>query len=428
MIDLVPNHTSDQHIWFQESRSSLDNPKRDWYVWRDQPNNWVSISGGSSWKFDDKTGQYYLHSFMESQPDLNWRNPEVREAIKNVMRFWFDKGVDGFRVDAVWALSKSEDYADDPVNPTYDGTPGEYGSFIHASCKNGPHFLEYLQEFTSVAREYDDKHILFEFYADVKLGDVNQQLKIAHDSDTEIAAPLYFEGMHIDWNAEQFGETFEAYLRTVPKEARPTVCFSNHDQPRIISRYGEEQARLIAHMQMTLPGMPVMYYGDEIGMVNVDIPEELTKDKFEKTGDSGGRDPERTPMQWDATDKAGFTTGTPWLPIASSSQDRNITVEEADPYSWINLYKKLLALRNDDVLKRGSFEVIGTDNGFLLVYKRELGEKRYYAVHNFADQTQTVTLPEQAKDILVATKPGDASIQANNQVSLKGYAAALFTA
>jgi alpha-glucosidase len=427
MLDLVPNHTSDQHPWFQESRSSRDNQKRDWYVWRDAPNNWLSVSGGSSWELDTTTNQYYLHSFMSSQPDLNWENPAVRQAIQDVMRFWFNKGVDGFRVDAVWALSKDTTFADDPINETFVGESGTYGSFVHKSCKNGPRLAEYLHELTAVAAEFSDKYLLFEFYPDTMLGDENEQLKQLHDVAPEIAAPFYFEGLQKPWHATGFGEAMKDYLDVVPEEARPSICFSNHDQPRLVSRYGAEQARLIAMLQMTLPGLPVMYYGDEIGMENVPIPPELTKDKFEKTGDSGGRDPGRTPMQWDDSALAGFTTVSPWLPIGQNTTKSNVVGELHDPDSWLSLYRRLLELRKEAVMQRGSFEIVSAGSGYVLAYKRTLGDVNYYVVCNFAAAMQILDLPVPMTALVAETHINSTVIRPDGRVSLQGFGAAILS-
>lgn len=425
MIDLVPNHTSDQHAWFQESRSSRDNPKRDWYVWRDEPNNWISISGGSSWTLDETTGQYYLHSFMSSQPDLNWENPDVREAIKGTMRFWFDKGVDGFRVDAVWELSKDYTFADDPRN---DGPEGEYSGYIHRACKDGPRLAEYLGELASVAKEYDDKYVLFEYYPDSQTGNVYEQLKLLHDVAPDVSAPFCFEGLHQPWHATHFGEALRDYLLTVPENARPSFCFSNHDQTRPVTRFGEDQARLIALLQMTLPGMPVMYYGDEIGMESGMIPEQLTKDKFEKTGDMGGRDPERTPMQWDDTVLGGFTGGTPWLPMNENTLKKNVMTELRDQDSWLNFYRQLLALRKESaVMRHGDFELVESDSGYVLAYKRVLDNTAYYVVCNFAAAMQVVSLPVPMQKVHVMTHLGSATILEDGRVSLQGYAAAILS-
>lgn len=428
IIDLVPNHTSDQHAWFQEALSSRDNPKRNWYVWRDQPNNWLSVSGGSSWTLDPTTNQYYLHSFMSSQPDLNWENPEVREAIKNVMRFWLAKGVDGFRVDAVWALSKDPMFTDDPQNSSYSGAADEFGNYIHSACKNGPRLREYLAEIASVATEYSDKYVLFEFYPDTMLGDENEQLQMLHEVAPGVAAPFYFEGLHKPWHATGFGKALTAYLGVLPPLARPSFCFSNHDHTRLISRYGEEQARLIAFMQLTLPGMPVVYYGDEIGMEDGVIPPELTKDKFEKTGDSGGRDPERTPMQWDSSALGAFTTTTPWLPLHANITQRNVVDEIHDIDSWLHMYRRLLEARREPLLRNGKFEVVECSSGYVLAYERSLDGVTQYVACNFAGAAQIISLPLPMREVIMSTHLGAVTIRKDGRVILPGFAAALLSA
>lgn len=425
MCDLVPNHVSDQHAWFKEARSGRDSPKRDWFVWRDTPNNWLSISGGSCWQYDEASEQYYLHSFMPSQPDLNWENMNVRAAIADVMRFWLDKGVDGFRVDATWVLSKDPEFRDDPPNPQYSGPPDAYGAFVHSMSKNGPRMVEYLKFLAAVASEYDDRYLLFEYYPDTMLGNVNEQLKALHEISPTTTAPFFFEGLHTSWHAEQFGQKLAEYLKIVPKQTRPSVCFSNHDQPRIVSRFGEEQARLIAVLQFTLPGLPVFYNGDEIGMANVDIPLELTKDKFEKTGDSGGRDPYRTPLAWTNREpNGGFSEAAPWLPLGDGTASKNIETENEQEDSYLSLYKKLLAFRCNLVVANGAFELVNVGNGFVLAYERRLKNQRFYVVCNFADTDQTVRLPENAEQVLVESRQGAVRLDGDKTVVIAGYGAA----
>lgn len=421
MIDLVPNHTSDQHEWFKESRFSRYNPKRDWYVWRDQPNNWLSISGGSSWTYDGATEQYYLHSFMSSQPDLNWENPVVREAIKDVMRFWFDKGVDGFRVDAVWVLSKDVNFPDEPINPEYNGPEGQFGSHIHRPCKNGSKLRDHLGELAGVASEYDDKYLLFEFYPDAMLGDAHQQVVDIATVNPAYSAPFYFELLHQEWNAEKIGQTVADYLGRLPDGSKPTFSLTNHDQPRLISRYGEARARLMALLLFALPGLPGMYYGDEIGMENVDIPPELTKDKFEKTGDSGGRDPQRTPMQWDASLNGGFSSSPKtWLPLHEDFHEQNVASELTSPGSWLQFYKKLLKLRDNPVLKGGDFEIASVNNGYIFAFARRRDDKEILVLLNFADSDQMAHL-QQVGTVILSTREEMTTAEPAEQVSLHGY-------
>ena len=311
MIDLVPCHTSDQHPWFQEARSSRDNPKRDYYVWRDgrdgnEPNNWRSLSGGSSWELDEQTDQFYLHSFLKTQPDLNWDNPAVRNEIKNVVRFWFDMSVDGMRVDAIWGISKDPEFNDDSPNPDFHGDPEAYGAFIHDHCKMGPHFQEYLHELASVCDEYDDKQMVFEFYPDEKLGDIYQQyhkVLTAHPK----ASAFFMEYRQDEWHAEHTEQKIEKYLQAAGL-AKPFFCVGNHDQPRVASRLGMERARALHFLNLLTPGISVMYYGDEIGMTNGELTTEDIQDNFSPVHSTiDSRDLERTPMQWDDTRFAGFS-------------------------------------------------------------------------------------------------------------------------
>lgn len=403
MMDIVPNHTSDQHAWFKESRASRDNPKRDWYVWRDgksdgvPPNNWLSQSGGPAWTLDETTGQYYLHSFMSEQPDLNWENPDVREAMKDVMRYWYDMGVDGFRVDAVWGLSKDPGLADDPRNPDFEGSPTEYGYYIHRSCKQGPHFRERLAEITAVAQEYPDRFVIFEYYPDDKLGDIMEQYREVYSINPDIAASFFFEGFRQPWNAAQFGTIYHEFFAGLDVAALPASSISNHDQPRIASRLSQEQARIMAMMQLCLPGLPLIYYGDEIGMEDVVLTADEVRDQFDaSTGTFGGRDPERTPMQWDDTPYAGFSTVKPWLPVSPNYKERNVALQLRDQDSILALHQWLIAFRSDsETIRHGWFETIDVNNGYVFAFKRSSDTERYYIVLNFDNHEQNIQLPEQ---------------------------------
>ena len=217
MLDLVPNHSSDQHAWFKESSSSRDNSKRDYYIWRDAksdgtpPNNWLSMSGGSAWQWHDKTGQYYLHSFLPSQPDLNWDNPEVRQEIFEIMRFWFEKGVDGFRVDAIWPLSKNFAAGDNPRNPEYYAGDEDYGSYIHQNSKGGPKLCEYLRMMSDVALEYKNKFLVYEFYPDDRFGSRFDQYSAIQKVAPGVSSTFYFEAFQTEWWARKFQEKFNAF-------------------------------------------------------------------------------------------------------------------------------------------------------------------------------------------------------------------------
>lgn len=436
MMDIVPNHTSDQHAWFQESRSSRDNPKRDWYVWRDAPgdgqlpNNWLSQAGGSSWTYDPTTGQYYLHSFMPQQPDLNWENPDVREAMKGVMRYWFDMGVDGFRVDAVWGLSKNLDYADDPHNPAFDGPSDEYGYYIHSSCKQGPHFIERLAEIAAVAREYEDRFVVFEYYPDDKLGDIMVQYRAVYSIDPSVCSAFFFEGFRQPWSAAIFGTVYHDFLTGLDEQALPAMSISNHDQPRIASRFSQAQARLMAMMQLTMPGLPFVYYGDEIGMENVELSSDEVRDQFDSsTGVFGGRDPERTPMQWDDTLYAGFSDAKPWLPVSPNRVQINVASQCADDDSLLALFRWLTDFRSrTEVLRHGWFETIDVNNGYVFAYKRSSDTERYYVLLNFDDHDQPVQLPEACTTLRSAHTYDDVMISPDNSLVLYAHQGVLLKA
>lgn len=410
MLDLVPNHTSAQHAWFQESRQDTTNSKRDWYVWRDPksdgsaPNNWQSISGGSSWTFDGQTGQYYLHSFTKEQPDLNWDNPNVREVIKQSVRFWFDKGVDGFRVDAVWPLSKVDGLPDDELNDSFTTMPkATFNDFKHTACKNGPHLQEYLKELSDVAAEYDHRFFIFEYYPDYAHGDANEQYRTVQSVNPRFATSFYFDCMHAQWSAAQYRGIIQSYYTSKPADVSAVMCFGNHDQSRLVTRVGEQEARAIAVLQCTLPGVPTMYYGEEIGMHDVNIPLNLRKDGFAENAAMGSRDAERTPMQWTTGLQAGFTTAeSSWLPIADDYAERNVATESKDIHSFLSLFKSLLSMRSHyEVLRTGTvtFHDAKTD---ILHYTVSNGSDAISILINFSPERQSVR-PPQAATILLSS-------------------------
>lgn len=417
MIDFVPNHTSDQHAWFQEARSSRDNPKRDYYVWRDQPNNWISLAGGSAWTYDETSSQYYLHSFMSSQPDLNWDNPAVRDEMKNVLRFWLDMGVDGFRVDAVWPLSKDPDFVDDPVIDD-SLSDDNFGKYIHSKCRNGPHLHKYLTEMSDVVAEYDDRFMVFEYYPEHYLGDNMRQIHDIHAINPAVSSPFFFDGIHAPWHAEKFGKLLSDYIYGLSDTARPVICFSNHDQSRMVSRFGRSQAKVLAMMQMTLPGTPCMYYGEELGMRDVDTSAEATRDKFEANSDMGGRDPYRTPMQWDGGRGAGFSTSRPWLPLPADYAADNVAAEIADKSSFLNYYRKLIGLRRgNSALISGGFRLVDVKNGYVLAYERSSDQESYLVLLNFADSDQIVSVDQSARLVMSISEDDDHQ----GVISISGY-------
>lgn len=404
MIDLVPCHTSDQHEWFVESRSSRDNPKRDYYIWHDPaedggpPNNWRSLASGRSWTFNEATRQYYLHSFLPTQPDLNWDNPAVREEMKNVVRFWYDMGVDGLRVDAIWGISKDPDFTDDPLNPGhYD--PEHYGSYIHTKCKHGPNFAAYLHELATVNDEYDNRQIVYEFYPDEQLGDIYKQYgEVMHAHPT--ASAFFMEYRQDDWHAARMSSAITRYLEQADS-AIPFFCIGNHDQPRVMSRLGEERTRALALLNLTTPGISVIYYGDEIGMENGDLKQEEVRDTFSPNNTAyDSRDLERTPMQWDNSLHAGFSSVAPWLPVHPNRHRVNVLTQTHAPSSMLGLHRRLIYLRRElPVLVKGTLAALDVQSGYVMAFKREFEGQTAYILVNFADQKQHIHLPESCRVI-----------------------------
>src|ERR1700719_1104887 len=360
ILDFVPNHTSDQHPWFKESRSSRLNPKRDWYIWRNgksdgvPPHNWVSQFGGSAWTFDASTEQYYLHSFLREQPDLNWRNPAVRHAMYDVLRFWLDRGVDGFRVDVLWLLIKDDQFRDNPVNPAY--VPGEssHDRLLPFYTANRPEVHAIVAEMRSVTDTYPDRVLIGEIYLPI------EQLVTYYGHDLKGAhLPFNFQLLQTAWNAASIAQIMEEYEAALPHGAWPNWVLGNHDKERIASKIGSAQARVAAMLLLTLRGTPTIYYGEEIGMKDVPIAPEQVQDPAEKNepGLGLGRDPERTPMPWDASLLAGFTSGKPWLPLGPDHASVNVMAMGESRGLILNLYRRLVELRrNNPVLTHGAIE------------------------------------------------------------------------
>lgn len=413
IMDLVVNHTSSQHAWFQDSRLSRDNPKRDWYVWKDPqpdgspPNNWLSAFGGSAWEFDAHTKQYYLHSFLEEQPDLNWQNPAVREAIKTVIRHWLDKGVDGLRMDAVYWYSKDPDFQNDPPNPDYQpGIDGPYDQLRHVYSKHGPFLYDYLNEIVAVLKEYDDRYMITELSPHHYTHTVGDYINTYEKTDPSILAPFNFMLLGLPWEAERFQTKINAFQAALKPEYTPVYLYGNHDQPRLASRIGLDATAAAALLLMSLPGTAVIYYGEEIGMENVSIPKERLRDTWAlNVPDLGkGRDPERSPMQWSSDEFGGFSKVRPWLPLASSYIERNVDAQLTDPNSLLNLYKHLLSLRNRSlVLKNGDYAPLHFENTSLFGFTRTYQGQTLTTIINFSNST-AIDTPINGK-VLASTHP-----------------------
>lgn len=378
LVDLVPNHTSAQHEWFRASRSERGNRMRDWYVWADPaadggpPNNWLSCfpAVGPAWTFDPPSGQYFLHSYTPAQPDLNWWHPPVAEAIDGVLRFWLDRGVDGFRVDVPHRMVKDAGLADNP--PHIAQLRRAYGRPAPPFRNmNRPEVHQVLRRFRGVLDGYGDP---------VMVGEVGLTDPVAlagyYGAGDELQLMFNFAFWQQPWSAEAFAAVVADVEATLPAHGWPVYALSNHDLPRAASRYGPAAMPVAAVLLLTLRGTPFLYYGEELGMT--DAPPQL-----DRPADIDGRDGARTPMQWLAGPQAGFTTGRPWLPPPPGAGQVSVAAQQRDPTSLLALYRRLLALRRaSPALRHGSYRIAHAD-GQLLAYLRQTPEQRLLVALNF---------------------------------------------
>lgn len=391
IMDFVPNHSSDQHPWFLESRSSRDNPRRDWYVWRDAkpdgspPNNWISVFSGPAWQWDETTGQYYLHSFLAEQPDLNWRNPEVRAAMYDAMRFWLDRGVDGFRLDVVYYCMKDPELRDNPPNPGWKPGMPEIDTLLQAHSNDHEDMAIVVAEMRRVVDAYEDKLLIGEIYLPL------ERLMAYYGRDLEgTHLPFNFQLILTPWNAREVKALVEQYEGLLPQGGWPNWVLGNHDQTRVAGRVGEAQARIAAMLLFTLRGTPTLYYGDEIGMPNVEIPPGRGEDAWARHEAAFSRDPQRTPMQWDDSAYAGFSTIEPWLPLSADHQARNVALQDRDPGSMLTLHRRLIALRRaSPALAIGAWSGIET-TGEVFAFERRHGGDELTVVLNFGTREEAV--------------------------------------
>ena len=450
VMDLVVNHSSDQHKWFLESKKSKDNPYRDYYIWKDpvdghEPTNWGAFFSGSAWQFDETTGQYYLHQFVPEQPDLNWENPKVRDGVFDMMNWWCEKGIDGFRMDVISLISKPEVYEDGPVRP------GEKYAFCGNITANGPHVHEYLKEMNQkVLSKYDL----------VTVGEaagvtIEEAKKYAGFDSKELNMVFQFE--HMDLDSDEHGkwtmkklylpdlkENLTKWQKELAGVAWNSLFWDNHDQPRIVSRWGNDSdeyreisAKMLATCLHMMQGTPYVYQGEELGMTNytfkeisdcddveeINIYKDLVTDAKVYTHEemmnvisAKGRDNARTPMQWDDSENGGFTTGKPWLKVNPNYKKINAAAEVDDPDSVFNYYKKLIALRKEnDIIVDGTYELLEAADENLFIYTRSLNGRKLLVVCNFTDKTLDVPKSIEAMtggDILISNyKEKDSSIR-----------------
>ncbi|WAA08917.1 glycoside hydrolase family 13 protein [Fervidibacillus albus] len=460
VMDLVVNHTSDEHIWFIESRKNKNSPYRDYYIWRDgkgdgmPPNNWGSIFGGSAWKYDEKTEQYYLHLFAVKQPDLNWENEELRKDIYKMMRFWLDKGIDGFRMDVINFISKNQQFPDGEIREGQAfGDGGPY--FV-----NGPRIHEYLQEMNrEVLSKYDIMTV-----GEMPGASTEDAKKYTNPQNNELNMIFTFEHMNLDckngdkWDLKpldlvELKKNFEKWQTSLHGIGWNSLYWNNHDQPRIVSRFGDDEtyreksAKMLAVCLHMMQGTPYIYQGEEIGMTNV---------RFEKLEDyrdielfnmykekqqlgwshkkimnaiyAKGRDNARTPMQWDDGENAGFTKGTPWINVNPRYKEINVKAALEHKESIFYFYQRLIQLRKEkDVITSGKFELLLRDNPKIFAYKR-IGEKETFIVLcNFSNEHITIEDLELVSEIKNAPVVISNEKTNNNRKELTPYEAVVYS-
>ena len=426
VMDLVVNHTSDEHKWFMESRKSKDNPYRDYYIWREgkdgkEPNNWGACFGGSTWEYDKETEMYYLHLFSKKQPDLNWDNPKVRQEVFDMMTWWCDKGIDGFRMDVICMISKTKEMPDGEVYDLY----GDFSPY----CTHGPNIHKYLQEMNEkVLSKYDLITVgetpgvtteLAKQYAGEDTHELNMVFQFEHVGSeskygkwTDQRMPLTkLKKIMSKWQTELYGQAWNS------------LYWDNHDQPRAVSRFGDDRpeyrevsAKMLATCLHMMQGSPYIYQGEELGMTNYPF---RTKEDFRDIESINGykewcesgivshedfwpclttmsRDNARTPVQWDDTENAGFTEGTPWINVNPNYKEINAKAETADPNSVFHYYKKLIALRKENpIMVYGKYELLLEDSEELYVYTRTMDTEKLLVVCSFVDYEVKFQLPEE---------------------------------
>lgn len=405
ILDFVPSHTSNQHPWFIESRSSRASAKHGWYIWRDPgpsgglPNNWLSNFGGPAWSWDEQVSRYYMHSFLREQPDLNWRNPEVRDAMLDVLRFWLDRGVDGFRVDAIVALMKDAQFRDDPPNPKYvPGTGHPRDSLLHRYSQNHPDVHAVLRDFRSVLDEYHDR---------VSIGEVSYRLSLDelatyYGNSGELHLPMNFKLITLPWEAGIIREFVDGYEEALPSAAWPNYVLGNHDQPRVASRIGSEQARIAAVLQLTLRGTPIIYYGEELGMLDAEIPTHMLQDPYGFLVAGQGRDRSRSPMQWNAGPQAGFSEAEPWLPVSADYHSVNVATQRDEATSMLELYRQLLRYRRQlPALSWGSYRSLNDAPDDCFVYLRQFESQACLIALNFSATAKVLSMDDPARGRLI---------------------------
>ena len=398
VMDFVPNHTSDQHEWFRQSRSSRDNPRRDWYVWRDgkpgggPPSNWIDNTKKSAWQWDEATGQWYYHLFLSSQPDLNLRNPEVVDAVERGMRFWLDRGIDGFRLDSAMNLVEDIHLRDEPMDDDLESAPPAWMDHVFSSDRPETH--ELIARWRKVIDEYDAV-----FIGEVQ-APITRMMRYYGRKAPMLHMPFNNQVMKTEpWEARKVDASIEQFMLLLPENGWPNWVIGSHDVPRLATRLGPAQARVASLLLLTLPGTPFIYYGDELGAEASEFEPKDAVDPYEKFG--LGRDAERGPMPWTDAPHGGFTTGKPWMTLPPNADTCNVEAQKADQRSTLHLHRRLIQLRRQYPDLQGPAYDAAYGNKQVLAYYR--GETdRFYVAANFSDTPQPAEL-EGSGRILVST-------------------------
>jgi alpha-glucosidase len=411
LLDFVPNHTSHHHPWFEQSRSSRTSLRRDWYIWRDPardggpPNNWLSEFGGSAWTLDAHTGQYYYHAYLAQQPDLNWRNPDVRAAMLDALRFWLARGVDGFRVDAIHHLFEDPEFRDNPPNPDWRPGMSPARRMIRQHTMDQPEVHEAVAEMRRVAEGFGERLMIGEAYLPI------DRLMAYYGVDLSgFHLPFNFHLISTSWEAAAIGTLIKQYEAALPQGGWPNWVLGNHDRSRVASRLGLQQARVAAMLLLTLRGTPTIYQGEELAMQDVSIAPDQVRDPWEKNvpGLGLGRDPVRTPIPWASEVHGGFTKGDPWLPV-DAVRTKDVAQQRADSASTLRLYQELLRLRRSEpALSLGSYSTLGI-TASLLVYERRHKNRRLQIALNMTGASASLPTELSMGKVLLSTLPGERS-------------------
>jgi len=380
ILDMVLNHSSDQHPWFIESKKSKDNPYRDWYLWRDRSNNWQSIFGGGGWEFDETTDEYYFHMFYKQQPDINWRNPAVQKEMLGVLKFWLDKEVDGFRFDVFNVYFKKADFED---NPPKFGIRG-FDRIEHVNDMDQPEMMPVLADFRSLTDSYEERFMVGETFCG------GAEKAALYCGANKLHEAFNFEFLNCHWRPDEFLNSIQKWENTIPEDAYPNYVLNNHDSKRSATRFGkgedDNRLKMAAALLLTLRGTPFLYYGEEIGMRDIRLDRNQIQDPVGKHfwPFYVGRDGCRAPMQWDASKFAGFSRDKPWLPLHPDYMVRNVLAQREDPDSLFHFYRRLIKLRKEQpALRGGIFLSLTFEPRSILAYLRQKGDDTLLVAMNF---------------------------------------------